>query len=149
MANPEHLAILQDALAKKAIVLWNNWVEQRFRKGGNLTIDLAGADLSSCDLFGANLVLADLSGANFERARLHQVRFWGTNLRGANLSSVLNYLDFATPYTLHYEGGTSTMHGVIGGLENASLFGVLSWTEQKLEMSILLALILQAHKLER
>jgi len=45
MANEEHLAILNDALEKQDIEIWNQW-----RRDKDIQPDLSGADLSNLNV---------------------------------------------------------------------------------------------------
>jgi hypothetical protein len=102
MANPEHLAILQ-----QGVEAWNKWRRENSRvevdlngatlRGANLTeANLSGADLSKANLSRTNLSKADLNGANLSKAHLtladlsaaHLIRaqLGGANLFGAHLS---------------------------------------------------------------
>ncbi|WP_254434440.1 pentapeptide repeat-containing protein [Dolichospermum sp. UHCC 0352] len=69
MANPEHLAILN-----QGVDVWNKW-----RDENHVDPDLASTDLSGVNLSGANLLVANLRGANLSEA----------NLRGANLTAAI------------------------------------------------------------
>ncbi|MGA2604505.1 MAG: toll/interleukin-1 receptor domain-containing protein [Verrucomicrobiia bacterium] len=88
MANPEHLAILQ-----QGVEAWNRWRDEN----PGIAPDLSGTDLNRANLIGANLYYADLSlaklsradlhGANLSRAKLSRADLHGANLSRANLSS--------------------------------------------------------------
>jgi len=73
MANPEHLAILE-----QGVEMWNRWRE----KWPEILPDLRGADLCHTDLRGVNLISADLVGAD-----LFRVILIGANLRDAHFNS--------------------------------------------------------------
>lgn len=90
MANPEHLAILN-----QGVEVWNEWREENRERvelsfaglqGQDLrNVDLshaylAFADLSQADLRGANLTRADLSGAKLIKADLREADFEGAFL---------------------------------------------------------------------
>ena len=90
MANPEHVAILQQGATR-----WNDW---RKTKDGP-SLDLSGADLRNRDLNGAglravNLTNAVLRGTKFGKgsllwnANLSGADLYGANLRGADLQDV-------------------------------------------------------------
>ena len=102
MANPEHLAILQ-----QGVEAWNAWrqehpevqpdldradlsggklMEADLTKAVLLGVDLFGADLTQADLFGANLAQADLFGADLTQADLFGADLSGADLSGADLS---------------------------------------------------------------
>ena len=82
MANPEHLALLQ-----QGVDVWNAWRA----KEPSVRPDLIGADLSEANLIRANLSRtnlgrADLSGANLSGANLTEADLSGAKLSGADLS---------------------------------------------------------------
>ncbi|WP_255427051.1 pentapeptide repeat-containing protein [Sphaerospermopsis sp. LEGE 00249] len=84
MANPEHLAILN-----QGVEVWNKWRDENRSWGP--TPDLTEADLTEADLTEANLRWADLRGADLSRANLSRADLSGADLsgaclRGANLS---------------------------------------------------------------
>ncbi len=91
MANPEHLAILEQGAPA-----WNAWrKEARVAKPDLTSADLSGADLSGADLTGTNLsganlsnarVRADLSGADLSGADLSYANLIGASLFMANLT---------------------------------------------------------------
>jgi uncharacterized protein YjbI with pentapeptide repeats len=76
MANPEHLAILQDSIVK-----WNAW------RGRNEYVipDLRWADLAEADLAEANLSDANLCGTDLRGADLRGADLYGADLSGATL----------------------------------------------------------------
>lgn len=79
MANPEHLALLQ-----QGVEAWNKW------RQANLGIekpDLHGANLSGTDLRVADLRETDLHGANLSRTDLRWADLRGSDLRVADLSA--------------------------------------------------------------
>ncbi|MBI3092511.1 MAG: toll/interleukin-1 receptor domain-containing protein [Candidatus Tectomicrobia bacterium] len=67
MANPEHLAILN-----QGVKVWNKWREQE----PGIRPDLSGADLRSS---------RDLRWVNFSHAKLHDAKLCGVNLQVARL----------------------------------------------------------------
>lgn len=71
MANPEHLAILE-----QGVDAWNKWRMEN----PEIRPDLSGVDLLGADLKYANLEWANLRGANLEKANL-----WGATINNANL----------------------------------------------------------------
>lgn len=73
MANPEHLALLQQGAG-----VWNDWV----RAHPNVKADLQGADLKGLDLSGVLLPGADLRFAFLQEARFH-----GANLETATINN--------------------------------------------------------------
>ena len=77
MANPEHLALLQ----QEGVDVWNAW---KIREA--ITPDLRDALLTLADLSGANLQNVNLSGANLSGANFSGANLSGTDLRNANLS---------------------------------------------------------------
>ena len=83
----EHMAILQDALSKNDISIWNKWR----RENSDVKPDLSYANLSDADLRDANLSDADLSyailrDANLSDAILRDANLSYAILRDANLS---------------------------------------------------------------
>jgi uncharacterized protein YjbI with pentapeptide repeats len=86
MADPEHLAILQQGVA-----VWNQWRTEHpeifpYLSGANLRgADLKRADFSETSLRGANLRRVNLSEANLSKADLTRVNLTGANLREADL----------------------------------------------------------------
>jgi uncharacterized protein YjbI with pentapeptide repeats len=76
MANPEHLAKLQDG-----VEAWNQW-----RAAQVFVPDLRGAALRGKDLSGANLRAADLRGAGLSEANLSGASLREANLQGVDLS---------------------------------------------------------------
>jgi hypothetical protein len=113
MANPEHLAILKDALDKKDIGIWNRWRNQNptlrsdlsgidLRKANLRKADLSQADLSQADLDGAdlrvvNLSYSDLTQTNLDKTRFNKTIFNETKFSNIDLSTTLN-LDQAIFY---------------------------------------------------
>ena len=95
--NPHHLSKLLEAVQKKDIGLWNNYVR---KNGSSFRARLAGADLSGLSmpeirLDGADLTDSDLSQTNLSRANLSNARLRGCILFSANLSGArLNHTDF-------------------------------------------------------
>jgi hypothetical protein len=77
MANPEHLAILQQGVEK-----WNGWREANRDVKPDREADLTEANLSFADLSGANLTAASLNPA----AKLHGTNLSEADLNGANLN---------------------------------------------------------------
>lgn len=86
MANPEHLAILN-----QGVETWNQW-RRRPRPITNepilslLEVDLSGSDLSSMVLNGALLYQADLSRARLRHSQMFSAQFSFSNLIEADLS---------------------------------------------------------------
>src|SRR5271165_1927059 len=82
MANPEHLAILQQGVEQ-----WNRWRRQNTDVMADLgEANVSGAILRSREqLYGANLVRAGLRGASLWRANLRKADLSDAMLRGANL----------------------------------------------------------------
>jgi hypothetical protein len=87
MANPEHLQMLKEGIAK-----WNQW-----RAEARITPDLSLADIPSTnfrnanllrtDFHGANLNAADFCGADIRSADLRAARLSGADLSDADLSN--------------------------------------------------------------
>ena len=88
MANPDHLAILQDALAKNDITIWNAWCEYQRQTRDMYNPDLRRADLRRAKLHGADLVGVRLDQADFRGAAVQRVNLRGASLRDANLTGV-------------------------------------------------------------
>jgi hypothetical protein len=81
MANPEHIAILQES-----VEVWNQWRRKHPIPSPDFSgADLSGATLIGADLLGANLIGTNLNGAHLEVANLNQARIMGTDLGGAKL----------------------------------------------------------------
>ena len=76
MANPEHLAILN-----QGVEVWNKW---RCENSG-VIIDLSSANLYQADLSFANLYQANLYQANLSGANLIWANLTGANLIWSNL----------------------------------------------------------------
>ncbi len=90
MADPEHLAKLQEALACKDIRVWNAWVlENRIHQivfRADLSgATLRGANLANIDLIEADLTNVDLSGANLCESKMTSGNLTDTNLVSATL----------------------------------------------------------------
>ncbi|NEO86999.1 MAG: pentapeptide repeat-containing protein [Spirulina sp. SIO3F2] len=82
MANPEHVAILE-----QGVEAWNEWrSKSRLIKPNLSKFDLIGADLSRANLRETDLNGADLIGANLVEANLSETNLVGAGLSGANLS---------------------------------------------------------------
>ena len=83
MANPEHLAILQ-----QGIEVWNSWRTNAHHK--YLEVDLSGitlreANLERADLHSVNFANSDLREAKLSFASLRSAEFQGADLRGARM----------------------------------------------------------------
>jgi hypothetical protein len=76
MANPEHLAVIE-----QGVDAWNDWVS----KHGGVLPNLEGADLSGQNLRGADFAGAKLSGANFTGSSLDNALFRYAGLNHAIL----------------------------------------------------------------
>lgn len=92
MANPEHLAILN-----QGVEAWNEWRNENLEtkpdlsgamlSGANLSrANLSNADFREAMLCTVNLIKANLSRANLSEADLGGAHFREANLRAANLS---------------------------------------------------------------
>ncbi|MBI4798581.1 MAG: toll/interleukin-1 receptor domain-containing protein [Desulfarculus sp.] len=87
MANPEHLAILD-----QGVDAWNNWR----RKNPDERPDFGRANLYWKDLAEANLNEANLRWAALQKGNLVNANLQGADLKGANLSgSKLNWADLS------------------------------------------------------
>ena len=86
MANPEHLAVIQQGV--EAINKWQiEHIEKLNLSKANLTwVDLAKANLTEANLSGADISGADLSKANLTEANLSGADLSGADLTRANLS---------------------------------------------------------------
>src|SRR5437762_4800593 len=91
--NPDHLAILNQALDAHSPRPWNHWREQHPR----VIPDLRGVYLSGRALRGINLRRAKLDGAILTRADLAGVHMEDAGLRDARLM-------FANLINLHANG---------------------------------------------
>ena len=91
MANPEHLAILE-----QGVEVWNQWRDENPGVGPDLSeADLKRANLSGADLRGANLSRASLEGVNFFAAHFRETNFeeafcLGTIFADVNLNEATN-----------------------------------------------------------
>ncbi|MGA2218235.1 MAG: toll/interleukin-1 receptor domain-containing protein [Terracidiphilus sp.] len=85
MANPEHLAILKEAVEAR-----NRWREENPSiRPDRLNSDLAETNLSGANLSHAFLLGADLSGADLSRTNLFAANLIGANLYGAQLDRTI------------------------------------------------------------
>lgn len=80
MANPAHLAILQ-----QGVPAWNSWREEH----ADIVPDLSRAPLRAANLQGANLNKAILWKADLAEAQLHGAKLREANLRKANFFAAL------------------------------------------------------------
>jgi uncharacterized protein YjbI with pentapeptide repeats len=156
MANPEHVAILE-----QGVEAWNEWRRKNLNTlpdltGANFTradlrgVDLAGAHLEGVHLTGANLAGADimeadlrgadLTRANFTRADLGEADLRGADLMGAKLGwANLGEADFRGANL----GGVILLRTVIGatdlsgavGLDTCKHFGPSILDHRTLELS--------------
>jgi len=91
MANPEHLAILEDALDNKDINVWNKWrKDSRFIHPDLSYVNLSYANLGKVNLsyanfYKANLSYADLSYSDLSYADLSVATLYNADLRSSNL----------------------------------------------------------------
>lgn len=81
MANPEHVAILQ-----QGVNTWNAWVRQGIVASRRVRPDLSDMDISGMALTGADLYYADLRGVRGAYVKLGNAHLAGCRLRGADLS---------------------------------------------------------------
>lgn len=84
--NPDHFAMLKNAIEYNTIPLWNEWM----REHTVFELDLRGINLSYLDLSGIDLSHADLSFSelcytNLENARFYRSSLFYANLKGANI----------------------------------------------------------------
>jgi uncharacterized protein YjbI with pentapeptide repeats len=88
MANPEHLAILQ-----QGVEVWNKWREENpalrpdLRKAYLRKINICNANLREVDLTKANLSKANLAGAIISEAILYKSFLVEANIIGSDISS--------------------------------------------------------------
>ena len=80
--NQDHLKILQEALEKKEIGIWNEWKVENYK----INPDLSGADLIEANLSGADLTEANLNRANLYEAFLYEANLYEASLIKADLS---------------------------------------------------------------
>jgi hypothetical protein len=90
MANEQHLKLINEAIEKHDIAIWNKWRQEN----PDIRPDLSGADLRETDLNYADLSKSDLNKANLIRthlsaANLTEANFSEANLDGANFSDAL------------------------------------------------------------
>ena len=111
MAQPQHLKVMNEAIEKHDIAIWNRWRQENpdvrpdlsgsdfvradlknaalnsvILKEANLRgTDLSQADLSRSDLNGANLVRTHLTSANLTEADFNKANLCEANLSDANL----------------------------------------------------------------
>src|SRR5262245_34266034 len=96
MANPEHLAVLKNAMKHDWIYdtaqEWNGWILPRLKVGLQLDefvlnppVDLSGADLHGCNLSHLYLDGVNFEGANLTDAKFHMSKLRCVNLQGAHL----------------------------------------------------------------
>lgn len=133
MANPQHLSVLQDALAKKDIKIWNTWYAEQPDADESFGADLTNANLALADLTFARLTAADLTGANLKGARLFLAQL-SANLTNANLTNAylfradlsranlsrahLSRADLTLAYLTHADLTNAHLtHAVFGGNE--------------------------------
>jgi uncharacterized protein YjbI with pentapeptide repeats len=92
MALEQHLRLINEAIEKHKIAIWNNWRQEH----PDIRPDLSGMDLrrvnlkeaalQGVNLEDANLRGTDLSLANLSGADLHKTNLVRTNLSAANLT---------------------------------------------------------------
>jgi uncharacterized protein YjbI with pentapeptide repeats len=118
VANPEHLALLQ-----QGVDVWNAWRA----KEPSVRPDLSSSDLTEAHLSGANLTGADLNGADLSEADLSEANLREVNLKGAKLQDA--NLERAHLNAAHL--GAADLSGANlseADLHNADLSGAtLSW----------------------
>jgi hypothetical protein len=88
MANPKHLAILQ-----QGVEAWNAWREN----DPDVNPDLSEADHSKANLTGANLTRANFDRAHLIGANLFHADLTGAHLTRASRSSFLASLPLSWP----------------------------------------------------
>ena len=78
MANPEHLAILE-----QGVEVWNRWREEN----PEVEPDLSETDLSQADLYKAELWKTNLLRSDLREANLYEVNLYEADLSWVNLSN--------------------------------------------------------------
>jgi len=71
MANKEHLKVINEAIEKKDISIWNKWRKEN----PDVVPDLTDAIYKEADLSEVDLQNADFRNANLERATLWRANF--------------------------------------------------------------------------
>lgn len=87
MANPEHLAVLRDAVTNKDIRVWNEWYSARRAEHSGFRGDLSGATLTNVRLLGINLAQADITKAILLRTDLREATLTNANFTESNLTT--------------------------------------------------------------
>jgi hypothetical protein len=136
MANPEHLAILE-----QGVDTWNKWWTENPAIRPDLSCaDLTGFDLKYANLKGANLKRANLSGADLSRANLDGTDLDGANLNGAKFINVdLRFLIISGLNLYKTDVSRSDLRGcnlIDTILEGAILTGARLWEIQRSGWSI-------------
>ena len=96
MANPEHLAVLHNAMKHEWIYdtseEWNRWILPRLKIGRtpdefvlHPPVDLSGADLHGCNLSHLYLDGVNFEGADLRDAKLHMSKLRCVNLQEAHM----------------------------------------------------------------
>lgn len=75
MANPEHLSMIQSALAKKDVSIWNDWLRSKRKANKKFRADLSGIDFDKANLDRIEMSNTDLSGGGFLMANLKEANF--------------------------------------------------------------------------
>lgn len=122
MANPEHLAKLQEG-----IPAWNSWREEN----PDIVPDLSRANLPRAQLRAANLQQANLNNAILWKADLAEAQLGGAHLRDANLRKA-NLFEAQLPGADLWRANLNGAQLVDTNLENANLtdcvvYGVSVW----------------------
>jgi uncharacterized protein YjbI with pentapeptide repeats len=98
MAQDEHLKLINEAIDKHDIAIWNRWRQNHpdirpdlsgvdLRRANLKKAALQGVDLKNANLRGTDLSSADLRGADLNRTNLVRTNFSAANLTEANFSA--------------------------------------------------------------
>jgi hypothetical protein len=130
MANPEHLAILN-----QGVEVWNQWkrnnpkpdlsdaaiINYRLNDIDFSGTDLQNADLSHSEFINTNFAFADLRGATLTYATFRVASFLGANFSGANLShSILALTNLSDARLNGTNFSEATLHRTVFGNNDLS-----------------------------